>query len=180
MALTQRALAPGVTAYFAREGATVAAGGVVSATNKPISTDLVAWLNVGIVEDGQWEHPFEEKVIRAPMPGAKRAINVVQQNHDEIVSLNIEEVTLLTLSLLFGTAQLATAATQFNPLSNVKPVRGWLKVQIADSEDVPLLTSDLWVRLRLASAIPLPAGAETMKSSLEGLVLHSLLNTTSI
>lgn len=179
MALTLAALVLGSHLYGFRDGSafTVPGAGTAGRTAKPGATDP-AWVDLGIVEDSDANRESEEIVINAPSPGRMREYDVIEGLDKLLLTATTKECSPLALEVLFKTAVLTGASTQFNPLAGTTK-KGWIKGTFYDSDDVLRLTGDLFCHWKLTAAVPM-GGGKLVECKWQFRVLHSTLNTFAI
>jgi hypothetical protein len=180
MALTSRSFVAGVHALFFPTGVayTVPSAGTTAREAKPGAADP-AWIDLGIVEDGTIAAERDAKEIHKPLPGRKRRWKVIQGKGGESdFKFTVSEVTPLAVQLMFGTAALTGASTQFNPNEGSHFVEGWLQVQVYDGDDDSVTTVDHYVSLQLDGDVSL--GEDIVKFPFMAKGLYSSLNTGSL
>jgi len=175
--MTTQPIQLGSHLLFAREGVayTVPSSGTVGRESKPDPADS-AWLNFGIVGEGELELEMEEREIWGPSPGRFRLRDVLENKGDLKINATLEEVGDTIIALAFGSDVVASG--QFNPLERGIALKGWLKMQVYSHTDTNLVTVDLYSRLKLTSALSIN-GSE-VRPQLEARVLHSTLNTANL
>lgn len=166
--------------WFVREGTafTVPTSGTTAREAKPGAGDSTVWnaAHLGDAEEFTITPEGETYVVQGGQPGGlvdKDEINLSQKLK---ITFGTQQLDPLFVQALFGTLTLTTASTQANPLEGKRLVKGWLKFQAYDADQVLRLTGEIWGSLRLTSAEPW-SGKNIVKGKWEFLVLRSSLNT---
>jgi hypothetical protein len=148
-----------------------------SRTAKPGSQDS-GWIDIGVIEEGDIQVEASDIEIFAPKPGKLVLWDELTTKEKLTGSATLKEVSPYALEVLFRSARLTAASTQFNSLSGGKK-RGWLQVQVYDDQDDQILVKNIWASLKIAGAVPL-GGAKLMELKLEFKQLYSTLNTSTL
>jgi hypothetical protein len=173
--------------FVALEGATYAAGasgsantgaGTADRLNKPAAADA-AWQYGGIVSALAVEPQREEREIFAPSPGILRKYDVIEQKRQLNLTFTCEQMSRLTVILLFGADPnlMADAQLQYNPLEG-KTIRAWLKIQQYDQNDAAWDILDVWVYLKVNAAVAM--NDDIVRTEMMASVLQSALNTGAL
>jgi len=168
----------GSHAFFIREGAafTSPSAGTVSKTSKPDENETT-WIDLGTIESASIEHSSDEKEVWKPSPGQLRLDDVLENKRALSFDVTVNEVSPFAFQLLFGTDDLTSASTQYNPLEGTT-VKGWMKMQQYDHEDNIWNTVDVYVHLKINGAVEF--GEDVVKFPIRARVLHSTLNTGTL
>lgn len=179
MSLTKNPYVLGSHGFFFREGDayTVPGAGNAGRNSKPGAADT-GWIDLGVIEEATDSPVESEKIeIFAPTPGVNRLYDVLETKRKRKGKIKCKELSPLALQVLYRTANLSEASTQFNTLEGAL-VKGWLKRQIYDQNDAQRLVEDLWVMLEVASDVNVGGGL--CEVEFEYTVLHSTLNTGTL
>jgi len=156
---------------------TVPGAGTCARESKPGATDP-AWIYVGIIEDSEDEPVQEEEIpIFRASPGRLVKYRNLSTKVTQKGSATCKSLSALALQVLYRTDALTTASTQFNRLAG-KKVQGWLKRQIYDGNDAAVIVEDIFVELKVKSAVKVGGGLAEVNFEYE--VLQSTLNTATI
>lgn len=161
--------------FFIRDGAefTSPGEGTVSRSSKPDQNEA-GWLDFGIVNNFEADPQMDEKEIYAPTPGQLRLYDVLQTKRKLNLKWECEELQKMSVELAFGAAAVeGGGAINYNPLAG-DVVKGWIRVQQYDQNDTLVNTVEVYVRLKLASALNF--NDDVVKTSMEATTLHSTLN----
>lgn len=173
---------------FALEGASYAAGasgsvvtgaGTASSVNKPAANDA-AWVNMGYVGDVDIEPDYAATDVHAPALGTKVRVKRVRTQNNRNYTINFSELNRLGLATVFGADPnlLTDATVQFNP-GEGKQIRGWMKLQGYDGNNLLVVVAELYGvwepngTLKLGLDAPV---AQSLKFAEE----HSPLNTGTL
>jgi len=147
-----RSLLLGSHVLFAREGLTISGtgGGTVSQVYKPVvaapSDPPVAdpnWPEIGIVADCNIMPKITEEDVMGPMPGRLQRLDVLATSSTLDLSITFKQVN----ELFFEAALLAAGAItgDYQPGVGTGQIRGWIKCQQYDANNVIRNVMDLYV-----------------------------------
>jgi hypothetical protein len=164
-------------AYFFRELAafTLAAPGVCDRDHKPAAADP-KWLALGNAEI-KTKAAVDTEMIYTGAPGKRVVDDVLETKHDISHEIKLHKLQNLVYELLFGSLPLDEGG-QFNP-NEGSEVRGWLKLQEYDSNNVLVATHDTFVYLKPPSEID-RTGEKHVEATIEAIQLYSTLNTGNL
>lgn len=171
----------GAQARFARAGAsfTSPSAGTVSATAFPDEDETAAWIDLGVVEDGEIVSESTDVEQWAPSPGRLQLKNIHQVKGKLTFKLTTNEMGPLAAQALFQTAaELSDSITQFNPLSGAT-LRGVMQLEAYDHDNTLRLVLRCWGRLKVTGGVK-ATGGDLVKPQFEFLVLYSTENVGSI
>jgi hypothetical protein len=165
-------------AFYFRDGDafTVPSAGTAGRNDKPGAADT-GWVDLGIINDLEFEHQREERDIFAPSPGQLRLYDVLETKRLLSARFTAQEMSPLVFELLFGTLKLTSASTQYNPLEGTVK-KGWVKLQQYDEADQAFNTVDIYAHLKIGGAVAF--NDQVVTAQLEARVLHSTLNTGTL
>lgn len=177
MALTSASRIVGAHVLIFRDGSTITTGGSGAAgrSNKPGAADVL-WYDIGIVDNFDVSLDREEKEIFSPLPGKKALYDIIESKRKLSYKFTGKELSAQSMELAFGSLNLTSASTQFNPLEGVTK-KVWLKAQLYDQNDVLVLTLDHYGVLKIPA---LAFGDDVVSPAFEFTGLHSTLNTATL
>lgn len=165
--------------FFAREGAafTLPAPGTVGREAKPDGPDA-AWVRVfGNVEDLSVSPNEEFKKIIVAVPGRRVPWDNRKVMQETQIKFTAQEVGPFAVELFTGAGPMTPATTQFNPSAGTTK-RGWLKVQVYDSDDAMFLAWDSFGVLKAEGDMKF--GADFVKPQITFDALYSTLETAVV
>ena len=179
MALTKDTYVIGTHAYFQLEGAafTSPVAGVVGRESKPDASDT-GWIDLGVIEDAEDNLTDTEIEVYKASPGRLRLYDVINVKDKLTIKVTCKELSPLAVQTLYRCQPLTPTSTQFNPLGG-KSVKGWLKIQRYDQNDQQRMIMDVYVRLKVSSAVKF-GGDALAETEFEALVLQSTQNTATL
>ena len=183
MALPTTSYAVGKHAFFFRDGDTItipAAGtgssaGASGRNNKPDPTDP-KYNDLGAIAD--WEHMIktmgDEKILK-PSPGLMQLYNIVEKGAEGMIKFTLEEISALSLELMYRTSQkLTSAGGVYNPIS-APPRTGWLHTELYDQNNNFFANLDVYGMLRMTGGFSSKEGS-ILKPNLEFNIFWNTLN----
>jgi hypothetical protein len=179
MSIATRTIKAGTFAFFVEQGTafTVPSAGTVSATAKPGITDS-GWTSLGKIEEADREPPSiqdEEEIYAPDAETGEYVLTDIQEGGAKLSgSFTLLEHSPLVERLTWRTQALTSASTQATPNSGKLP-KGWLHIVTKDQNGTILDTVELYVRLKLKSA--LKSSRKIGKPVVEWTALHSTLQT---
>jgi hypothetical protein len=147
--LIEEAMALGAKTFFFREGKVVQAGGVCNKLVMPDPNDP-GWSDLSTIS--AWEPKMKtdesKEVWGSPTGGNLVLTDDIPTKQALQYTFTSNEVTAQAIGLFYRSAEEVTAATKsITPLSGVSP-RGWLMMFNRNTEEVLVLASNLWGRLK--------------------------------
>ena len=179
MALHIRDQIIGNQLFFVREGVTVDSV-TVSAAVKPDTDPTTNWITIGTAEKVQVKQEVERLRLMSPQPGAYGLKKTLTRSKGLTLTCTIQELSELFYEMLFlaqGGAAGAGLTADYVPLSGDGIVRGWLKVQQYDQDNVLRNVVDLWVEL---TTDDITFDDNLAKWPLKAAVLKNALNTGTL
>jgi hypothetical protein len=179
MSIATKVIKAGTFAFFVEEGTafTVPTAGTASASAKPGITDA-GWISLGKIEEADREPPSiqdEEEIFAPDAETGEYVLTDIQEGGAKLTgSFTLLEHSPLIERLVWRTKALTSASTQANPNSGKLP-KGWLHIVTKDQSGAILDTVELYVRLKLKSAIK--NSRKIGKPVVEWTALHSTLQT---
>lgn len=151
------------------------APGTSAREEKPDASET-EWLDLGYISAMELDPQQEEKEVYAASPGQLRLVDVVELKRGLNMTFTLEEVGAFIMQLAFKTLKLTdgAGAQQYNPTEGAT-VKGWMKVEQYDQADASWNTVDLYVYVRLNSALNL--ADDTVRPQLFCRLLQSTLNS---
>lgn len=175
--MNKKVLAVGSHVLWMPDGTafTSPAPGTSGRESKP-DADETEWLDLGYISAIELDPQQEEKEVYAASPGQLRLVDVVEIKRGLNMTVTLEEVGAFVMQLAFKSLALqeGAGAQQYNPTEG-STVKGWMKVQQYDQADASYNTVDLYVYVRLNSALNL--GDDVVRPQLFCRLLQSTLNT---
>jgi hypothetical protein len=180
MSLTNRVLIIGSHALFARDGAAYTideTACIVGRYNKPPVANPPTnpdpnWDELGIVASFQPNPSTDTVDVMAPSPYRFRLYEKINKGSSLKVSFTLEQINDLTFTALLFGGMPDPVTGQFVPLSNEFQVRGWLKLQYGDQQDVQRGVMDVY---GILSAQAITLSNDTVKPQIDFDVLYSPL-----
>lgn len=121
----------------------------------------------------------EAKPIFRPSPGRLRRVDIRRVKPVGDFTFTTGVLQPLAIQAILNTAALTSASTQFNPQEGIVPLKGWLKMQAYDDEDVAIWTADKFGELSVPGDTKLdPENPTNVAWDFMG--LHSLLDTGTL
>lgn len=166
--------------WFVKDGTayTVPSSGTSGRDAKPGAGDSTVWnaAFLGDAEEFTLTPERETYVVQGGQPGGLVDKDEIELSKKLKATFGTQEFSPLLIQALFGTLDLTTSSTQANPLEGKSIIKGWLKFQAYDADQVLRMTGEIWGALRLSSAEPW-SGKNAVKGKWEFNVLRSSLNT---
>lgn len=183
MPLSPSSVLIGSHGYFWQDGQpfTLPAPGTTGRESHADASDP-GWANryLGIVGTCRIQSARGEGVeVWAPSPGQLRLHDVIASKSDIMVSFTLQQLTPLAFQLLFGTAALDSSSTQWNPTAGPGRVKGWLKFQAYNQDNVLVTVADLYSSVSVPEDVTLDPAA-LVEVTVEARLLTSSLNTGSL
>jgi hypothetical protein len=104
---------------------------------------------------------------------------VLPSKSDIIITYTMQQYYALLVQLLFGTSALDATSTQWNPTEGPGRVKGWIKHQQYDQNDVLKTVADLYCSISIPEDATFDPAALT-EIALEARLLTSSLNTGTL
>jgi hypothetical protein len=176
--MTTKPRALGNHAFFFRDETafSLPAPGTSGRESKPDGADT-GWIDFGIVSSMTVTNEGTKEEVFAPSPGPLRRWDVIEHKKQIDLGFTVDEMSPFMAELLFGTAPLTGASTQYNP-GEGGAKKGWLRVKQYDSNDVLVNTLEIYVHLAIDGQVEF--GESYAKFSVKAMGLTSSLNTGAL
>jgi len=166
---------------FVPEGTafTVPVSGTTTKTTKPGSGDA-AWNagNMGDIMELQFSPESEVAQVKGGSPGGLMTKDLYEISRDIKITFKSQQMDPTFLRLAFSTLPLTTGSSQGNPLEGKALVKGWIKMQAYDADNILRVVGDIWVGLRL-TGMEQWSGRNIVGGTFEAQTLFSQYNTLS-
>ena len=153
--MVKKVLALGSHVLFIPDGTDFSSpsSGTSGRESKPDQDDS-NWIDLGYISGIEIDPQQEEKEVWAASPGQLRLVDIIEMKRGLNFTMDLEEVGAVVLQLAFKTLALVdgTPDQQYNPTEG-STVKGWTKIQNYDQTDAIYNTLDLYVYMRLNSAL---------------------------
>tara|TARA_S200002703_G_scaffold158954_1_gene170769 strand:- start:969 stop:1514 length:546 start_codon:yes stop_codon:yes gene_type:complete len=179
MAITDRYAIAGVQGSFSIDGTTsTSPAGSVSSTLKPDAGDA-AWTLAGHIDNWQPNRNVgNTDIIRQPIPGRARGVAVLESQVDMEYTFDLHKINPLFLQLCFGTEDLTSSSSQFNPLEKFS-LQCWWKFQAYKEDDTLLFTMDQYGYMTSNGAATFDSQGNHVMLPIKVIGLYSQYNTAT-
>lgn len=165
--------------WFLRNGLayTSPSSGTVSATARPDSSDAIwdTWF-IPNCEEFTVATEGEEAKIMGGQQGGLVLKDHIQLSQETKITFRNNEISPLSFGALFGTLDLTASSNQANPTEGKRLVKGHLRFQAYDGDNVLRLTGILYGSLKVTQADPW-SGRNVARCQFEFNLIRSSLNT---
>lgn len=175
--MTTSASILGAHVWFARDGETCDTG-TVAKTLLPGETDDV-WIYMGVLKDVQVEGSADAVEVWKPCPGKLVLDDIIETKPRIKLTMTLQEFGPKAVEMVYRSAALTEASTEFTPLATATGIKGWIKTQIYDQDDTQRVITDTWVYLSAKGALKAD-GTALAELQVEAQVLQSALNNGGI